>query len=79
MDGQCGRILGVLREHQMSADDGFLKRVWPNVKRGMEFLMRHDSNGDGLLDGAQENTLDAAWYGEIAWISLAVCRRAARL
>ena len=69
VDGQCGRILGVLREHQMSADDGFLKRVWPNVKRGMEFLMRHDSNGDGLLDGAQENTLDAAWYGEIAWIS----------
>jgi len=69
VDGQCGRILGVLREHQMSADGGFLKRVWPNVKRAMEYLMRHDSNGDGLLDGAQENTLDAAWYGEIAWIS----------
>ena len=24
VDGQCGRILGVLREHQMSADDAFL-------------------------------------------------------
>ena len=69
IDGQCGRILGVFREHQMSADDAFLRRIWPNVKLGMEFLIRHDSNGDGLLDGAQENTLDAAWFGKIAWIS----------
>ena len=69
VDGQCGRILGVLREHQMSADDRFLRRVWPNVKKAIEFLMRHDANGDGLLDGAQENTLDAAWWGKIAWLS----------
>ena len=69
VDGQCGRILGVYREHQMSADSGFLRRIWPNAKRAMEFLMRHDANQDGLLDGAQENTLDAAWYGKIAWIS----------
>ena len=69
VDGQCGRILGVYREHQMSADDAFLRRVWPNVKRGMEFLIHHDANNDGLLDGAQENTLDAAWFGKIAWIS----------
>ncbi len=69
VDGQCGRILGALREHQMSADDAFLRRIWPNVKKAMQFLMNHDSNKDGLLDGAQENTLDAAWFGKIAWIS----------
>ena len=69
VDGQCGRILGVLREHQMSADDGFLRRIWPNVRGAMQFMIRHDSNGDGLLDGAQENTLDAAWWGKIAWLS----------
>ena len=69
VDGQCGRILGVCREHQMSADDKFLKRLWPQVKKALAFLMHHDSNSDGLLDGAQENTLDAAWYGEISWIS----------
>jgi hypothetical protein len=69
IDGQCGRILGVLREHQMSADTAFLKRIWPNVRKGIEFLMHHDTDGDGLLDGAQDNTLDAAWFGKIAWIS----------
>ena len=69
VDGQCGRILGVLREHQMSADDRFLRRVWPHVKGAITYMMRHDSNGDGLLDGAQDNTLDAAWWGEIAWLS----------
>ncbi len=73
VDGQCGRILGVWREHQMSTDDAFLRRVWPKVKQAVEYLIRHDRDGDGILDGAQENTLDAAWYGQIAWItSLAI-------
>ena len=69
VDGQCGRILGAYREHQMSADKAFLKRLWPHIQQAMAFLMDHDTDGDGLLNGAQENTLDAAWYGEIAWIS----------
>ncbi|HNQ90526.1 MAG TPA: GH116 family glycosyl-hydrolase [Verrucomicrobiota bacterium] len=69
VDGQCGRILGAWREHQMSADGAFLDRVWPRVKQAVEYLIRHDTDGDGILDGAQENTLDAAWYGQIAWIT----------
>lgn len=69
VDGQCGRILCVLREHQMSSDGEFLERVWPNVKKAMDWVSRHDTDGDGLLEGAQENTLDAAWFGKIAWIS----------
>jgi non-lysosomal glucosylceramidase len=73
IDGQCGRILGVWREHQMSADDAFLKRLWPKVKKSLEHVIQHDQDGDGILDGPQENTLDAAWYGQIAWItSLAI-------
>ena len=68
-DGQCGRILGVLREHQMSADDAFLRRLWPKVKKAIEFMIRRDGNADGMLEGAQPNTLDADWYGKISFIS----------
>lgn len=69
VDGQASCILRTYREHQMSKDDGFLKSIWPKVKGSMEYLIRMDPNGDGILDGAQYNTLDTAWYGQIAWIS----------
>jgi non-lysosomal glucosylceramidase len=68
-DGQAGTILRAYREHQMSADDSFLRRNWPKIKKSIAYLMRQDTNRDGLLEGEQYNTLDASWYGEIAWIS----------
>ena len=68
-DGQCGCILRAYREHQMSRSDSFLKGIWPNVKRATQYLINQDKGRDGILDGAQYNTLDTAWYGEIAWIS----------
>jgi uncharacterized protein (DUF608 family) len=67
-DGQCGRILGAYREHQMSADEAFLRRIWPNVKKAMQYLIRLDKNNDGLIEGAQPNTLDAAWYGKVSFL-----------
>ncbi|MBS1710053.1 MAG: hypothetical protein JSS65_15180 [Armatimonadetes bacterium] len=68
IDGQGGTICRILREHQMSPDDTFLKRNWKNAKRAIEFLMKMDK-GDGIIQGEQMNTLDAAWYGEISWIT----------
>lgn len=68
-DGQCGCILRAYREHQMSKDSSFLKGIWPNVKGAMQYLINQDKDKDGILDGAQYNTLDTAWFGEIAWIS----------
>ena len=68
-DGQCGRILGAYREHLMSADDTFLRPIWPRVKAAINNMIARDGNGDGLLEGAQANTLDAAWFGKISWIS----------
>lgn len=68
-DGQCGCILRAYREHLMSADDAYLRRVWPRVRKAMEYMIGEDTNGDGLLEGAQYNTLDAAWYGPMAWLS----------
>ena len=69
VDGQAGVILRTYREHQMSPDAAFLKRLWPKVKKALEYLIGHDRDGDGLLDGAQHNTLDAEWYGEVPWLS----------
>lgn len=68
-DGQLSCVLRFYREHLMSKDDQFLKRNWPNVKRAVEFMIEQDKNRDGILEGAQYNTLDAAWFGPISWIS----------
>jgi len=69
IDGQAGTILRIYREHQMSPDDAFLRRNWPNIRRAIEFLLRQDTDGDGLVDTSLENTLDAKWGGQIAWIA----------
>ena len=68
-DGQAGTILRAYREHQMAPDDRFLRRNWPKIKKSIEYLINRDVRQDGLLDGEQYNTLDASWYGHIAWIS----------
>jgi uncharacterized protein (DUF608 family) len=69
VDGQAGTLLRTLREHQVSADSEFLTRVWPSAKQAMQFLVNMDPHREGILEGPQENTLDAAWYGKIAWTS----------
>jgi uncharacterized protein (DUF608 family) len=68
VDGQAGCILRAYREHQMSAGDAFLKTIWPKVKLAMRALVRMD-RGEGLIEGAQHNTLDQPWFGRIAWLS----------
>jgi len=69
VDGQAGCILRAYRDHQMSADMTFLNRNWPSIRKAIRYLIDQDYNEDGILDGAQHNTLDAAWYGHIPWLS----------
>ena len=69
IDAQSGAILRTLREHQMSTDDAFLRRVWPGVKRATDWLIAKDGDGDGIIDSNQHNTLDTDWFGQVAWLS----------
>ncbi|MEY4918639.1 MAG: hypothetical protein RL616_2552, partial [Verrucomicrobiota bacterium] len=69
VDSQSGYILRALREYQMSGDDKFLRRIWPKVKLAMEWLIKKDGNGDGLIESNQHNTLDTDWFGKVAWLS----------
>ncbi len=38
-DGQAGTIVRTWREHTMSADDAFLRRVWPMTRKAVQFLI----------------------------------------
>ncbi|WP_343561496.1 GH116 family glycosyl hydrolase [Sphingobacterium sp.] len=68
IDGQAGVILRFYREHQMSKDAQFLSRNWDKLKKAVKFIIDQDKNGDGMTDTPMENTLDAVWEGDIAWI-----------
>ena len=67
-DGQAGVVLRTYREHLTSADDGFLRRVWPKCRKAVEFLIAQDARDgepDGVPVGEQHNTLDAEWFGKV--------------
>lgn len=68
-DGQCGVILRAWREHQMCADDQYLRATWPRIRKSIEYMIGVDQNENGLIEGEQYNTLDASWFGPMAWIS----------
>ncbi len=73
VDGQAGTILRFYREHQMAPDDTFLKTNWDKIKKTYDPLFALDSDEDGIMDGAQMNTLDRPWYGQISWMSSMYC------
>jgi hypothetical protein len=52
----------------MSADHKFLSKNWEKIKLATEWVIRQDKNQDGMEDTPIENTLDAVWDGEIAWL-----------
>jgi uncharacterized protein (DUF608 family) len=62
-DGQCGTVLKAYREHTMSADDEFLKKNWPRIKKAMQFSISHDPDKDGVIADSQHNTYDINFEG----------------
>lgn len=65
-DGQMGCIMKYYREWQLSGDDVFLKKNWSMVKKSLEFCWipgGWDANKDGVMEGAQHNTMDVDYFG----------------
>jgi hypothetical protein len=63
-DGQMGCIMKLYREWQISGDDSFLKKTWPNAKRALEFAWKFwDADRDGVMEGEQHNTYDIQFFG----------------
>lgn len=63
-DGQLGSIARVYREWCISGDDAWLKSIWPQVKRSLEFAKNTwDLDQDGVLEAMQHNTYDIEFYG----------------
>ena len=62
-DGQAGTVLKCYREHLMSADDAFLKRNWPNIRKVLLFALQQDGDEDGLIESSQHNTYDINFFG----------------
>jgi len=68
-DGQCGEILEAYREYLCSSDRNWLDKVWPGVRKAMEYLIvTWDTDEDGVPMGQQHNTLDAELSGSTSWL-----------
>ncbi|MDD2710679.1 MAG: GH116 family glycosyl-hydrolase [Verrucomicrobiae bacterium] len=64
IDGHCASIEAALREYQTSPDTDFLPRIWPGVKRAVEWMIKaFDADHDGVPAGSQWNTYDCAVSG----------------
>ncbi len=65
-DGQMGCILKMYREWQLSGDDAALRRLWPKVRKAVEFCWIDggwDGDKDGVMEGVQHNTMDVEYFG----------------
>ncbi len=65
-DGQMGCIMKVYRDWQLSGDDQTLNKLWPKVKKALEFCWipgGWDADKDGVMEGCQHNTMDVEYYG----------------
>ncbi len=63
-DGQMGCVMKVYREWQLCGNDDWLRNLWPQVKRALEYAWKQwDADRDGVMEGEQHNTYDIEFYG----------------
>ncbi len=54
-------VLQIYRDYALMGDRGFIKETWPAVQQAMEYMMRYDWDGDGLIENENipDQTYDA--------------------
>jgi uncharacterized protein (DUF608 family) len=63
-DGQMGRIISLYRDWQISGDKTWLRMLWPQAKKALDYAWTSwDADRDGLMEGEQHNTYDIEFYG----------------
>jgi len=65
-DGTMGQIIKAYLDWQLSGDQAWLGRIWPNVRKSLEFAWVDggwDGDRDGVMEGVQHNTYDVEFYG----------------
>ncbi len=74
-DGQMGGIIKTYREWRISGDTEWLKKLWPKVKKALEYAWEPtneewwDKDCDGIMEGIQHHTLDVEIYGPNSYIT----------
>ena len=74
LDGQMGTVIKIYREWKLGGGDGWLKAMWPSVKKMLSYAWSEknpdgwDSDKDGVLEGRQHHTLDMELFGPSAWL-----------
>jgi uncharacterized protein (DUF608 family) len=65
-DGQMGCLMKMHRDWRLSGDDDTLRRLWPKVRKSLEFCWIEggwDADRDGVMEGVQHNTMDVEYFG----------------
>ncbi|MEA4887884.1 MAG: GH116 family glycosyl-hydrolase [Clostridiaceae bacterium] len=74
-DGQFGGVIKVYREWLLCGDSEWLRGIWPQVKRSLEYAWSPenkdlwDPEQKGYLSGRQHHTLDMELFGPNSWLS----------
>jgi non-lysosomal glucosylceramidase len=66
IDGTMGQIMRAYLDWQLSGDLAWLRGIWPNIRKVMEFAWvpgGWDGDRDGVSEGVQHNTFDVEFYG----------------
>ena len=74
-DGQFGDVIKTYRDWKISGDTEWLRKLWPSVKKSIEFAWaptnedKWDFDKDGVLEGRQHHTLDMELFGPNSWLT----------